>query len=85
MVDTESFKVWIRDNTKFSDAVVCDTASRIKRADSILEWSGDETYLFYLEKEQNFIDLSVSVKSQLRRAVKLYNAYAKELQEINNG
>lgn len=85
MVDTQSFKEWIKEHTEFSDAVVCDTASRLKRADSILEWRDDETYLFYLEKEQDFMKLSVSVKSQLRRAVKLYSAYVKALKEKDNG
>ncbi len=79
MVQAQSFKLWLKDNTEFTDAVVSDTVSRIKRADSILEWSNDETYLFYLEKEQTFAVLSVSVKSQIRRAVHLYESYVKAI------
>lgn len=76
MVKTEDFKKWLKNNTEYSDAVICDTASRVRRADSILEWDNTETYLFYLEKEKGFGALSVSVRSQMRKAVKLYSAYA---------
>jgi nitrogenase molybdenum-iron protein alpha/beta subunit len=76
MIQTEDFKKWLKDNTEYSDAVICDTVSRIRRADSILVWNDTDTYLFYLEKEKRFVDLSVSVRSQIRKAVKLYSAYA---------
>ena len=82
MVQVDSFKEWLKDNTKYSDAVIGDTASRMKRADSILEWNDTDTYLFYLEKEQKFEILSVSVRSQMRKAVKLYSAYAKAIAEM---
>lgn len=75
MVDEKAFRTWVRENTDFSDAVVNDTVSRLKRADGILAWDGNEAYLFYLERERAFTELSVSVKSQLRRAVRLYEAY----------
>lgn len=39
------------------------------------EWDNTETYLFYLERQQKFEMLSSSVRSQMRRAVKLYAAY----------
>ena len=42
MIEAEQFKEWLKNNTTYSDAVICDTVSRIKRADSILEWSDDE-------------------------------------------
>lgn len=79
MINTEQFKEWMKDNTSYSDAVIGDNVSRMKRADSILEWSGDETYLFYLEKEKTFLELTVSVRSQLRKAVKLYSTYSEAL------
>lgn len=82
MVQVDNFKEWLKDNTKYSDAVIGDIASRMKRADSILEWNNTETYLFYLEKEQKFEILSVSVRSQMRKAIKLYSAYAKEISEM---
>lgn len=82
MVQVDSFKEWLKDNTDYSDAVISDTASRIKRADNILEWNGTDTYLFYLEKEQKFEVLSVSVRSQIRKAVKLYSTYTKAIAEL---
>ncbi len=79
MINTEQFIEWMKDNTSYSDAVIRDNASRMKRADSILEWNGNETYLFYLEKEKTFLKLTVSVRSQLRKAVRLYSAYVEAL------
>lgn len=75
MIDIEGFKSWLKSNCSFSSAVISDMASRIKRADKIKEWYYDDLYLFYLEKEEGFKTLSVSVKSQIRKAVKLYNNY----------
>ena len=81
MIDSKEFKLWLNNNTEYSPAVIGDNVSRMKRADSIVEWSNDDTYFFYLEKESAFIELSVSVRSQLRKAVKLYSEYAKVLIE----
>lgn len=75
MIQSDNFKDWLTTNTEFSDPVITDTTSRIKRADGILEYTGAETYLFYLEREPEFRNLSISVRSQIRRAVRLYEAY----------
>ncbi len=83
MVQTHDFKEWLKNHTEYSDAVIGDTVSRIKRADGILEWNSSDTYLFYLEKEQHFESLTVSVRSQIRKAVKLYTAYVNAIAEIN--
>lgn len=83
MIQTDDFKKWLRNNTTYSEAVIADTASRIKRADNILSWNDTDTYLFYLEQEQEFEVLSVSVRSQLRKAVKLYTTYAKAITELS--
>lgn len=72
MVDTQRFKEWLKQNTNYSDAVVGDMVSRIKRADSILEWYDEEVYQFYLERETSYKELTVSVRSQVKKAVKLY-------------
>ncbi len=73
MIDTELFKSWLKANTSYSDAVITDTISRAKRADSFLEWYNDDVYQFYLEREEQYQALSVSVRSQIKKAVKLYN------------
>ena len=82
MIQVDSFKEWLKNNTEYSDAVIRDTISRMKRADSILEWNTADTYLFYLEKEQNFEILSVSVRSQIRKAVKLYSSYSMAMDKV---
>lgn len=83
MVQTHNFKEWLKNHTKYSDAVIGDIVSRIKRADGILEWNSSDVYLFYLEKEPRFEILSVSVRSQIKKAVKLYTTYANAITEID--
>lgn len=75
MIETEQFRSWLKANTAYSDAVIGDTVSRIKRADNILEWDDNEVYQFYLEHNENYQLLSVSVRSQIKKAVKLYRTY----------
>ena len=76
MVYTEQFKKWLKNNTTYSDAVISDMSSRIKRADSLLEWYDDEVYQFYLEQNNQYKQLSVSVRSQIKKSVKLYRQFA---------
>lgn len=75
MVDTERFKKWLKDNTTYSDAVISDMSSRIKRADSLLEWYDEEVYQFYLEQSDQYKRLSVSVRSQIKKSVNLYRQF----------
>lgn len=75
MIDEKAFKEWLRDTTDYSPKVQFDIISRIRRADSILPWTGEETYCFFLGKMSEFNQLSVSVKSQLRRSIKLYEKF----------
>ena len=42
MIDSKEFKLWLNNNTEYSPAVIGDNVSRMKRADSILEWSNDD-------------------------------------------
>lgn len=78
MIDVEMFKTWLKSNTTYSDAVISDTISRMKRADKILEWSDEETYFFYLEQKEKYKDLSVSVRSQIKKSVMLYHSFRME-------
>ena len=75
MIDIQLFSEWLKANTKYSDSVITDTVSRMKRADSILTWNSENTYLFFLEQAEDFKKLSVSVRSQIRKAVKLYSDF----------
>ena len=72
MIYTEEFRKWLVENTTYSLPVISDTVSRIKRADRILEWSGENIYQFRLEQLEEYKKLSVSVRSQIKKAVKLY-------------
>ena len=56
MVNVEMFKAWLKSNTTYSEAVISDTISRVKRADKILEWNDEETYFFYWSNRSNIKD-----------------------------
>lgn len=71
------FKQWLISNTTYSNRVVSNTISRLKRADRMHPVRPEEVYLFELEHTDGFNSLSVAVKSQIRKAVKLYFQYAK--------
>lgn len=74
MIDVEGFKIYLH-GLGYTPAVVRDICSRAKRADKIQEFYSDDLYLYYLEKENKFQILSTSIKSQLRKAVRLYTDY----------
>lgn len=78
MIDSNDFKIWLHNNTKYSEAVIGDIVSRVKRADRIMEWNGEETYQFYLEMQPEYKGLSVSVRSQIKRSMHLYASYFQE-------
>ena len=78
MIDVDRFKIWLSNNTNYSKPVINDMVSRMKRADSIVTWEPTTIYLFKLEQSEPFKRLSVSVKSQLRRAVKCYIQFVKD-------
>lgn len=75
MVDIKQFKEWLGGHTNYTDDVISDTASRIKRADGILCWYDEEVYQFHLEHEAKYKELSGSVRSQIKKAVKLYREF----------
>ena len=75
MIDTVSFKGWLIQHG-YENRVACDIVSRAKRANSIMEWNNEETYLFYLEQQETFKSLTVSVRSQLRKSIKLYQEFS---------
>ena len=75
MVYTNEFKNWLIANTSYTSSVISDTVSRAKRADKILEWSDDDVYQFRLEQLEEYKKLSISVRSQIKKAVKLYSEF----------
>lgn len=76
-MDISGFKQWLLSNTNYSDRVVGNIVCRLNRADRIHPVRSEEIYLFELEHIDEFIGLSVDVKSQIRKAVKLYLQFMK--------
>lgn len=72
MIEEGSFRDWLKQNTSYSDAVIGDMISRVKRANKILPFYNEEVYQFYLERTEEYKSLSASVRSQIKKAVSLY-------------
>lgn len=81
MFEAEGFRAWLIANNTYSDKVVSDIVSRMRRADSILPWTDDEFYQVRLERNESYSTLSVSVRSQCKRAVKLYFDYVNSIKQ----
>ena len=80
MIDYNNFKIWITKNHKYSNRTISNIMSRLKRANSLLQWSDNKYYLFDLENLNSYKKLSSSIRSQLRQAIKLYSEYIKSIQ-----
>jgi DNA (cytosine-5)-methyltransferase 1 len=84
------FSNWLKSNKGFSSAAAYDVASRLRRVISIcdLDWQADlDSNLFTLGRKEEFKELTVSVRSQLRRSVKLYREFlfsGSDLDTANN-
>lgn len=77
MIDYSAFKNWLFSSSDYSMKTVSNIISRLKRADAILPWYNEDVYLFHLEQTDEYNELSLSVKSQIKKAVKLYFDYLK--------
>jgi DNA (cytosine-5)-methyltransferase 1 len=71
-LNLDRYRVWLTTNKNYSKATISNTVSRMKRADKILPWFNDIVYQFRLEQEPAYQELSCSVRSQIKKAVKLY-------------
>ena len=74
------FKNWIKETQTYKDASIKDIISRLRRANNILGFQNEDVYLFRLEQCSEFQILSVSVKSQIRKSVKLYFQFLNEME-----
>jgi DNA (cytosine-5)-methyltransferase 1 len=83
MVEVNEFKQWLSENTNYSDAVIGDMASRVKRADKILTWSEEDVYQFRLEQVSEYKTISVSVRSQIKKAVKMYAKFVQSKKDTD--
>ena len=72
-----NFSAWLFEQHSFSKLAVKDTISRINRCNKILpvDIANIDEYIIRLESTEVFKNFSTSIKSQLRRALTLYNEY----------
>lgn len=74
----EEISVWLVKEKGFGKKSSSDIVSRVKRALCEFEIETDDyvqNILYKLEQNKNFKLLSVSVRSQIKRAIKLYKEY----------
>lgn len=71
----DEFKLWLDATTSYTKETKSNLVSRLKRANNILPFYKEPVYLFMLSQQEEFKELSVTVRSQLRRAVKVYTLY----------
>lgn len=76
-VEKTEFMDWLVVTHNFSKRTASDTVSRIKRADKIYKISdiSNQLYFYKLQQTDEFNNLSVSVRSQIKRATGLYFDY----------
>ncbi len=77
-MDLLGFKEWLVSSKNYSKETISNIVSRAKRADKILPWYNDIVYQFLLEQEASYQKISCSVRSQIKRAIKLYFEYAEQ-------
>lgn len=86
-MDIQNFKIWLTNSEKYSIKTVENIISRIQRVNRFKKIDMNEDidlYLLILSKNGKFKMLSSSVKSQLKKAVKLYYQFNEEYLIIDN-
>ena len=74
--ERQAFSEWLRNTKKYTDRSISDVFSRLNRARLILPDHDMNHYLIPdLERTDEFDTLEVSVKSQIRKAIRLKLAY----------
>ncbi|WP_332115747.1 DNA cytosine methyltransferase, partial [Escherichia coli] len=82
--DKEGFRAWLLNEKKLTKRTSSDIISRCCRGVSFFDSEGVDFYnceideiIMKLERLESFVRLGVSLKSQLRRAFKLYYEYCR--------
>lgn len=76
--EIKKFKVWLSRNTTLESKVINDTASRLKRVSSMVninDQMSTNKVISNFESDEQYMSLSISVRSQLKRALRLYREY----------
>lgn len=73
----DSFLIWLINTQNYSQRSASDILSRVRRADKMCRLDGapDDFYCYTLQKTKGYRELSVSVRSQIKRALMLYNRF----------
>lgn len=73
----EPFIGWLVNVKNFTPRTASDTLSRVRRADKICPLNGvpNDFYYYSLQQAEEYIELSTSVRSQIKRALTLYYTY----------
>lgn len=79
-MEYDKFRRWLCEKNTYKDVSIKDIISRLRRANNILAFQNENVYLFRLEQCEEFKKVSVSVKSQIRRAIRLYFQYLEEVE-----
>lgn len=82
----DGFKAWLVEQRGYSERTARDAISRVRRADKMNPINGqpEVLYLYELQKTQEYNRLSVSVRSQIKRAIALYYIYSQRKRAIYN-
>ena len=75
-----AFQKWLMDEKNFSLKSARDTICRLRRLESISPYSDqvdNDLYIHMLNSNPTFSELSVYVKSQLRRSRNLFHEFSK--------
>lgn len=69
------FEMWLINHCNYSRRTTSNIVSRLKRANSILTWSDDTFYMYRLEQSNEFASLTPTVKSQIKKSIKLFSKF----------
>lgn len=74
----EEFKVWLCKHKKYKEKSASDVCSRLKRVCMMLgQENAEACNVDILENNDEFKKLTISVRSQLRKSVRLYLEFKK--------
>ncbi len=76
--ENKSFKLWLAKNTSYQVRSIKDSVSRLNRVATMVDVNQrikTDEIIFRLSRKDQFSDLSMSVKSQLKKALILYREY----------
>lgn len=82
------FRRWLESNTDLGDRSISDVISRTRRVMRMIdpiEPESENELAFRLNEESEYVECSMSVKSQLKRAARLYRRFVAQRQNTTSG